>query len=234
VLPFYRRNPYTGPLGLFTVDLRGAYSPEDGFFFNRIPKAANSTVLATLCALSGYRKPLSRDRKKSRFLRPSRMTAGDVARLDAGTFRFTFVRDPYGRALSAFADKVLRKRRQARPFYDWLGRTGPEPPAFLDFLRFLGDGGAHSDAHWAPQSDLLLLPLGAFDFVGRLERLEHDLGLVVDRVFASAEPLRMRRAGPRTDSQRQLAGAYGPEGRAIMNRVYAADFELFGYPTRTD
>ena len=137
------------------------------------------------------------------------MSSADVARLDAEAFRFTFVRDPYGRALSAFADKVVRKRKQARPFYRWLGRV--EAPAFIDFLRFLEDGGGLSDAHWAPQADLMLLPVTEFHFVGRLERLEADLSSVVERVFAPGAPLQMRRAGPRTDSHRSLAGAYTPE-----------------------
>lgn len=229
VLPFYRRYPYVGPMGLFSVDPRGAYSPQDGFFFNRIPKAANSTIMATLAAYSGYRKLGGRSRSKSRFLRPARMSTAQVAALDQ-TFRFTFVRDPYGRALSAFEDKVVRKRKQARPFYDWLGRI--EEPAFIDFLRFLEDGGAHSDPHWAPQADLMLLPVAAFDFIGRLETLEADLGHVVDRLFAPDAPLEMRRAGPRTDSAKRLTGAYTPEGLAIVNRVYAADFELFGYAMR--
>jgi len=230
LLPFYRRHPYGGPLGLFTVDMRGAYSPEDGFFFNRVPKAANSTIMATLGDYSGYSKRFSRGGKKSRFLRPARMSAAEVARMDAEAFRFTFVRDPYGRALSAFADKVVRKRKQARPFFRWLGRV--EAPAFIDFLRFLEDGGAMSDAHWAPQSDLMLLPVAEFHLVGRLERLEADLSAVVERVFAPAAPLAIRRAGPRTDSHRSLEGAYTPEAIGIVNRVYAADFETFGYPVR--
>lgn len=232
LLPFYRRFPYDGPLGLFTVDVRGAYSPGDGFFFNRIPKAANSTVMATLASYSNYRRRIGRSRAKSRFLRPAWMSTADVARLDADTFRFTFVRDPYGRALSAFADKVARKRKQARPFYRWLGRVEAGPPEFIDFLRFLGDGGARTDPHWAPQTDLMLLPMARFDFVGRLERLEADLASVVDRIFSPATPLAMRRAGPRTDSHRTLPDAYSAEGIEIVNRVYAADFETFGYARR--
>ncbi len=230
LLPFYRRRPYRGPLGLFTVDMRGAYSPQDAFFFNRVPKAANSTIMATLGAYSSYAKPFSRGRKKSRFLRPAWMSAAQVARLEAETFRFTFVRDPYGRALSAFSDKVVRKRKQARPFYHWLGRV--EAPAFIDFLRFLEDGGALTDAHWAPQADLMLLPVAEFHFIGRLERLEADLASVIERIFAPGAPLAMRRAGPRTDSQHNLESAYTPEAVGIVNRVYAADFETFGYAMR--
>ncbi len=229
VLPFYRRHPYTGPLGLFSVDPRGAYSPEDGFFFNRIPKAANSTIMATLARHSAYRRPGGRARTKSRFLRPARMTGAHVEALD-GAFRFTFVRDPYGRTLSAYLDKVLRKRKQARGFYDWLGRV--ETPRFIDFLRYLDECGPHGDPHWAPQTDLMLLPLSSFDLIGRLETLEADLGRVIDRLFAPEEPLVLGRAGPRTDSGTRLASAYDAEGLAIVNRVFAADFAAFGYPMR--
>lgn len=231
LLPFYRRFPYEGPLGLFTVDPRGAYSPADLFFFNRVPKAANSTVMATLARHSAFRRVGGRGRAKSRFLRPAWLSAAEVERLAGPAFRFTFVRDPYGRALSAFADKVVRKRKQARAFYRWRGRVEPAPE-FIEFLRFLDDGGALADAHWAPQSDLMLLPQEAFDFVGRLERFEADLAHVVARVFGSGAPLEMRRAGPRTDSHKRLATAYTPEGLAIVNRVYAADFARFGYPMR--
>jgi hypothetical protein len=230
MLPFYRRHPYRGPMGLFTADTRGAYSPSDNFFFNRIPKTGNSTVMATLAAYSSYRRSGGRQRAKSRFLRPAWMSAKQVAALDEG-FRFTFVRDPYRRALSAFADKVLGKRKQARPFYHWLGRF--DDPEFIDFLRFLGDGGSHTDAHWAPQADLMLLPVESFDFIGRLERLDADLAHVVDRIFAPQSPFEMRRAGPRTDSHLRFVGAYSPEGLALVNRIYAADFELFGYRMRT-
>lgn len=234
LLPFYRRYPYRGALGLFTVDVRGAYSPQDGFFYNRVPKAGNSTVMATLAASSAYRRRLGRSRAKSRFLRPARMSSEDVRRLSEDAFRFTFVRDPYGRVFSAFTDKVARKRKQARPFYRWLGRDAfAGAPGFIDFLRFLDDGGAHSDAHWAPQTELMLLPVSEFDFVGRLERLEPDLACVMERIFGPDVELSMRRAGPRTDSHKALPDAYTPEGIEIVNRVYAADFETFGYPRRS-
>jgi hypothetical protein len=232
VLPFYRRWPYGGRLGFFTADMRGAYSPEDLFFYNRIPKAANSTVMATLADASSFRQRLARDRAKSRFLRPSRLGAREVERLDAEAFRFVFVRDPYARALSAFADKVLRKRQQARPFYAWLGRTDGPAPEFVEFLRFLEDGGAMSDPHWAPQTDLLLMPFGDFHFVGRVERLGLDLATVVARLFGPEASVKPRRAGPRTNSSDRIGEVYGPEAIGIVNRVFAADFEMFGYPKR--
>ena len=58
-----------------------------------------------------------------------------------------------------------------------------------------------ADAHWAPQSDMLLLPIGGFDFVGRLETLEPDLGFVIERIFAPGGALEVRRAPGEGDDE---------------------------------
>ncbi len=231
VLPFYRRYPYRGPLGLFKVDPRGAYSPTDGFFYNRIPKAANSTVLATLMAQSSYRRAFSDGHAKRRLLRPSRLGPRDMARFEAEVFKFTFVRDPYARVLSAFADKILRRRQQSRGFYAWRGGDDGTVPEFVEFLRYLEDGALLADPHWTPQVHLMLLPLDRFDFIGRVERLEADLGHVMARVFPDSPPAAPKRAGPRTDSRKRHGEAYTPEARALVERLYGADFAALGYPT---
>jgi len=230
VLPFYRRYPYRGPLGLFKVDPRGAFSPTDGFFYNRIPKAANSTVLATLMAQSGFRRAFSDGHAKRRLLRGSRLGRGDVARFERDVFAFTFVRDPYARVLSAFADKVLRRRQQSRDFYAWRGGDDGSAPAFMEFLRYLEGGALLEDPHWTPQVHLMLMPLDRFDFIGRVERLDSDLGQVMARVFPDAPPAAPRRAGPRTDSRERFNAAYAGEARALVARLYAEDFAAFGYP----
>jgi hypothetical protein len=230
LLPFYRRYPYRGPLGLFKVDPRGAYSPVDGFFYNRIPKAANSTVMATLMARSTFSRAFSDGHAKRRLLRPSRLLPRDVARFEHDVFKFTFVRDPYARVLSAFADKILRRRQQSRGFYASRGGDDGTPPAFIDFLRFLEDGALLADPHWTPQVHLMLLPLDRFDFIGRVERLDADLAHVMGRVFPDAPPAPPKRAGPRTDSRKRYDEAYTPEARALVERLYREDFAALGYP----
>lgn len=225
--PFYRQFPHHGPVSIFTMDIRGAYSPQEQLFYNRIPKAANSTVMTVLAQHSGFSRA-GATRAKSRMLRPSRMTAAQVASLASGeVFRVTFVRDPYARVLSAYRDKILGAKRQlARHF-------GVEPgggvPTFTEFCRFLADRGLWLDAHWAPQADLLLLPPDSFDLIGRVETLDRDLATVVSRVFGATH-VEGRRAGPVTDAKDRVASDYTDEARAIVGRLYRRDFDLFGYP----
>ena len=141
-------------------------------------------------------------------------------------FRFTFVRNPYSRTLSAFLDKICRRSGSSKGFYAWW--QGSETPAFGDFCRYLDAGGLTYDIHWAPQTELLLLPIEAFDRIGKLETLEPDLTDVLQRIFGADAQI-AGRAGPRSDANRALETHYDDAARAIVARLYARDFEAFGY-----
>lgn len=231
VRPFYRRFPYSGPMGFFKVDTRGAYSPNEPFFYNRVPKAANSTIIQTLRGLSDYRRPFSRaDDPKDHFLRPSYMSGRDVDRMVNQAFKFTVVRDPYSRVLSAYQSKILGNRPQSVAFRDWQ-RNG-QAPSFAAFCRFLDDGFSHYDMHWAPQADIMVLPLEMFDFIGKVETLDADLNHIRTQIFGAKAGTGMDRAGKITGASDKVAQAYGPEEFEIITRLYARDFDAFGYERR--
>lgn len=227
--PFYRRYPYAGPMDLFKLDPRGCYSPAEPFFYSRIPKAANTTIVAALAEHCPFRRRQPRrEDPKYRFLRPLFLPDREVRRLEHDAFVFTFVRNPYSRVLSAYLDKVGRQRHQGRRFLAWAERHG-EPGDFVGFCRFLDAGGLHLDMHWAPQRDILCLPIDRFDFVGRVESLDRDLSQVLRRLFGPDARMPDRRRGTTTNASHRLQEAYGPEQRERIGRLYSGDFELFGY-----
>lgn len=229
-LPFYRRFPYTGPCSLFHVNLRGAFSPVDGFFYNRIPKSANSTVSAMLAAQSGYHRPFSGAGAKHRMLRPAYMTASQVRKLRTPeVFAFTVVRNPFVRVLSAYQDKIGQAKPQLARYASQLDTPAGQVPDFAAFCRFLDRGGLYRDAHWAPQSALLLLPLEAYDFIGRVESLDADIAEIARRIWGAGTVVTAERAGPRTDALARLRAAYCDETQEIVTRLYRADFDAFGY-----
>lgn len=217
--PFYRQYPYGGGVRMSMVDLRGMCGLEHGFFFNRIPKSANSTVSVFLARNSGIRS-VSGDQEgnwaKNAFPRPGDLSIGEVERLNE-CFKFTIVRDPYTRVLSAFLDKVKT------------GKKMRALPDFRTFCQFLDQGGLYANAHWAPQSELLLIPLYHFDFIGRVESLVRDMQVIGERLgFQTVDE--NERAGPNaTDAEKLIAEHLDDRSRAIINRLYAADFGEFGY-----
>ncbi|MDZ7747947.1 MAG: sulfotransferase family 2 domain-containing protein [Halofilum sp. (in: g-proteobacteria)] len=107
--PFYRRFPFTSPVSIRSADARGCVDLDLGVFYNRVPKAANSTVIVNL-ARERFGEDIPSKTAKRLFRRPAELARRELERFDE-LFRFTFVRNPYTRVLSAYLDKVERKAR---------------------------------------------------------------------------------------------------------------------------
>jgi hypothetical protein len=229
--PFYRRFPYRGAMDIFKLDPRGAYSPLEPFFYNRVPKAANTSITQTLFTHSTYRPRLARrDNPKYKFQRPIFLSPSQVHKLEHEAFKFTFVRNPYSRVLSAYLDKVGRRKHQGLRFLAW-AEANSQPASFLGFCRYLDAGGLFLDMHWAPQVEILCLPLECFDFIGRIESIDRDLNQVLQRVFNVQLESPLPQTGRHhTQANQKLKEAYGMEERQIVNRLYATDFLKLGYP----
>ncbi|MCV0371067.1 sulfotransferase family protein [Filomicrobium sp.] len=217
--PFFRKYPYSGSVWIRAVDKRGMIALDHGFFFNRVPKSANSTVavaLARACGVASISEDSDGNWAKFAFKMPSALSRSEVSDFDS-TFKFTFVRNPYHRILSAYLDKVRT------------GRKTKGMSSFPEFCRFLDNGGLLNNAHWAPQSSILLLPIDRFDFIGRVEALNADLATV----FAALDfplPDKFSRAGPpATKAAEMMREHYTDECREIVARLYRTDFEAFGY-----
>jgi hypothetical protein len=213
-----------------------------------VPKAANTRIRMILAAIS---------RRYSRQLWPSRwgklrepqgphsMTARSFYRLATSptTFRFSFVRNPYTRLLSCWADKF-----QGRPLVpglpeidDYLARRKRIDPSLpfgadkaLSFDRFVtfatASLGMDHDLHLHRQDDLLSVPGIALDFIGRVETFNTDLAKVFDRLGASDE-VRREALVPLNTSRHQLCSDhYTPPMADCVYRAYERDFDRFGYP----
>jgi hypothetical protein len=229
-LPFYRRFPYSGPCSLFHLNVRGAFSPTDGFFYNRIPKAANSTVSKALALHSNYTRMLPGRGDKGRMKRPSFMRPSEVSKIGTDAiFAFTVVRNPYSRTLSAYRDKILGRRRQTARFVPMMDETTDGVPSFVEFCRFLDRGGVYLDAHWAPQTDLMLLPLSLYNAIGKVESLDADMASILKGIWGNEVTTPLIQAGPRTDARAHVQYAYDDECKAIVDKLYHADFRSFGY-----
>src|SRR5690554_3204017 len=104
--PFYRRYPFRSAASIRTADDRGMVDMDLGVFCNRVPQAANSTVGTVLARLKFGRHIDSPDAKKM-FATPARLSKAEVERFP-WRFKFTVVRSPSTRTLSAYLDKIER------------------------------------------------------------------------------------------------------------------------------
>lgn len=146
-------------------------------------------------------------------------------------FRFSFVRNPYARALSCYLEKIaghqwLRDMRLPR-----LGFAADEDVSFVAFLtRVAEQEPAEMDIHWAPQHFLLSLHKVQYDFLGRFECFHADLErLITNLALDVPHDLIHRRTSHATDAQQRLHDYYDVEALRLVRRIYRDDFECLGY-----
>jgi Sulfotransferase family len=248
-----RRDP---DAAAFYADLSGGYDPNaridvlpsHKLIYVCVPKCASTSIKMILSTLAG-RQPASFDhihkRRHSGLLSPLQIGLSAFHRLatDAGVLRFSFVRNPYARLVSAWADKFQGKPLVAGdPFVDryLADRPAIDPSlphgenrmlSFTDFIVYAAaTARARVDAHWQLQDDIVSMPRLALDFIGKVESFTRDVVRVLDHVDAGAE-LRQRALIPMHASPHTRWPDYYTA--ALAERVYGAyeaDFDRFGYP----
>ena len=215
----------------YAVCRRYFYSPKYHFAYLRIPKSANSTLVMTLCEAiarhEGSALDLDRGFDGSRLAKKMSKDGFYPFIINelrgAATFRFTFVRNPFTRVLSAYLDKI------AEPQGVFLQDMGLDVQTltFLEFLQRLDTGFLNANPHWAPQA--AMFNHAKFDFIGRVENLESGMAHVLQRIFGTAGALLATKQAGRRNTGALLKQHYGDVERHLVRKLYAHDFDQF-YP----
>ena len=141
----------------------------------------------------------------------------------ASYFRFAVVRNPYARAYSLY-------RFLAR----WKEGVHYALVSKMSFCEFLGSNLVQRHSHpltrpqtaWThnPKTGQLML-----DFIGRFENLNQDLSAITTMIMrapAQAPPIERHNASTEADEWKKVIT---DEVRGEVRRIYASDFEQFGY-----
>lgn len=169
-----------------------------------------------------------------------------------------FVRHPLERTLSAFRDKFRRQENYMSHFGRQIVRRfrGANASAeslrrghdvtLAEYVRFLLDPSMsratkadRTDIHWASQSDLCHPCSIDYDFIGHYETLDDDGDFLVRQLRldpkaqfphqydADGRPKKARRVTD--DDFREAFAEVAPDDFEAFKRLYANDYELFGY-----
>ncbi|MCG5528868.1 MULTISPECIES: sulfotransferase family protein [Halorhodospira] len=216
--PFYVRHPFEGAHSIRSADQRGLVDFDIGIFYNRIPKAANSTVVTTIARIKENQEREIRDIKRD-FLSPSELTQEQVDAF-ANLLKFTVVRDPYSRALSAYLDKVARGGRCPKE----LIKKNGSPPSFGEFCTYLEHGGLFADPHWTPQTELLLLKPIEFDSIIKMDDLATHLPSLLSRVTPNSTQDLTLHIPHQTGASSQIKNYYTSKTYRAVTELYKRDF----------
>lgn len=209
-----------------------------------VPKVACTTIKRTLHELEGLPRTerLVFDHEAGEQMRLARFGPKKVAGwlTSSDWFKFTFVRNPYDRLLSAWKSKILDPRDQQyapvrdriRHAFGYPARDDAPVVAFGDFVRFVtskADPAMSADGHWERQTIVGRHDLIPYDFVGRFESFGNDLGTVLGRLAAPASVRALAEEVTNPSSDIPMAAAYDSELAAIVYDYYRDDFDAFGY-----
>jgi hypothetical protein len=225
--------------------------PSHDVIYLVVSKAASTRIRTILAAIGGRRSRRLKASQQPKFREPQglrSMTVRSFYHLATSpkTFRFSFVRNPYARQLSCWANKF-----EGKPLVpglpgspevdDYLARraqidrtlpAGADQTLSFEQFTIFAAASAHSrnDPHLLAQDDLLSVPGITLDFVGRMESFNADFARVLDRLRASDQIRRDALVPVNPSQHRHWSDYYTPDLADRIYRAYECDFDRFGYP----
>ncbi len=144
------------------------------------------------------------------------------------SFKFTFVRNPWDRAVSAYC--FLKKGGRNHGDLCWSQKYLLPYEDFGAFVKgWMTSKSVQSGRHFKPQHTYLCLPgksEPAVDFIGRYETLTTDYQIVREKLGIGEA---LCSTNITKDREKDYRTYYTAETRAIVADVYRKDIELFGY-----
>ena len=238
---------YVASLGWRSLNRHTHISLVHRYVYIEVPKAGCGTMKATLGGLEAARlnqaavaavqeRPHDASRMTP-FVKPFQLPPDllEDALASKRFRRFTVVRDPATRLLSAYLEKIRQGLPQSEPVLAALhGRPdAPQQAADITLAQFIDVVGAQTsreqDPHWRRQYDQIGLPFVRFDAIIHLEDLDASWPRIADLTGVAnlQEQFFCRNS---TGASAKVAAEYTPELLARIAEIYAMDYQEFGYP----
>ncbi len=216
-------------------------SLKNKYLYVQTPKVASTTLKGELISLEVRGTQISTkgiglhpDIIQSVHVKPYQLPGGRLNDVffNSDYVRFCFVRDPYTRILSAFLDKIQRKKPEGLNLLRGNGFSDDYDLSFDEFLNLLIEDRSNCkgwDPHWRPQFHLLRPDLINYTIIGKIESFEKDYDSLNTLLGGKLTPYKTR-APHKTDAASKTREFYTASSRRIVSDIYSDDFHYLGYP----
>ena len=220
-----------------TVDYVANISERFEYFYLANPKVASTGALRALqsAEVDGDQSRLPEfvhERSASPLLSFSNSSLSPEEILGSPRFfRFTYVRNPFTRILSAYLEKIETEIPERERLLPTLGLPADRTPSLLEFLKAVqAQRDDWRDIHWTTQSRLIQANNIGYSFIGRFESFSTTFPLVLDRLGIDRSHYDAARQ-PRhaTGANARVLDYVGPAEREAIISIYHADFIGFAY-----
>ena len=189
-------------------------SHERKFIFIHVPKTAGCSIISQLGNPKGGRHPSWGHRRLSSTLENNSECAGYL--------KFTFVRNPWDRAVSAF-----HYMQKGGAHNKWDNKDHKKyfnkPQSFQEFIKSDNfNTVVINQQHFKAMTYYLD---GGFDFIGRFENLQGDFDTMCDKIGMPKQTLPHKNKS----NHKHFTEYYDNETKQIVAEKYAKDIEVFGY-----
>jgi hypothetical protein len=231
---------YVKSLGWRSVNMHTHISLVNGYVYVEVPKAGCGTMKATLGGLEAARKgpglvqrvqeaPHNRI-NATPFVKPFQLPSEMLeAVLTSSDYRrFTVVRDPASRVLSAYLEKIGQGLKQSEPIAESLGI----PASKITFSQFLdviaAQDSREQDPHWRRQADHVGWGIIDYDTAIHLEALDAswDNVAALTGVTDLRETFYCRNS---TGASARVSEYYDDAITHKVREIYSRDYKVFDY-----
>ena len=231
---------YVKSLGWRSVNMHTHISLVNKYVYVEVPKAGCGTMKATLGGLEAARKgpglvtrvheaPHNRI-NATPFIKPFQLPSDLLEEvLTSPEYRrFTVVRDPASRVLSAYLEKIGQGLKQSEPIVAELGI----PASDITFSQFLDVIAEHEsrdqDPHWRRQADHVGWGIVDYHAAIHLEELDSSWDRVAELTGIADlhETFYCRNS---TGASAKVDEYFTPELGDHVRTIYARDYQVFGY-----
>lgn len=215
--------------------------PKLGIVYAAIPKVGCSLLKAAFIRFHGGPEPRTLKQIHSIAKQPwehvkDRGVGAMLDRIERHELKaIAFVRNPYARTLSCYLNQFDTRGQDVIPegFRARRKQLLGDPdrvPSFEEFVDAVGRQSTYEmNGHWRPQTEQLLVGDIAYDFVGHLENFDEEIARLSGMLGHDLTPYIDGSSERFSGAAARLGEFYTPEIAGKVRRIYAADFEAFGY-----